>query len=125
MTTITISKKLHHCSAIFIVAIFFLGVAKSIDAQETSAGEITEIPRPKPDTSRNPPTAERRRVALGVPMAERTAEGKQAIIQNLDAAERILPMTENDALTIQGCPGITMSKEEALRSGSVCASARP
>jgi|GEM_PF-2555930 len=125
MNTITISKKLHHFSAIFVAATLCLGIPIHTNAQEISAGEITKIPHPKPDTNRNPPIEERRRVALGVPTVTRTTDGRPAILQNLDAASRIPSMTANDVSTIQGCQGITMSKEEAMRNGSVCVPSIP
>jgi len=93
-------------------------------AQEPAIGNWIEIPREKPDTARNSPEIERKRIPLGVATVRRVTDGRPATLENLSDVERLPPSAPVEPLTIQGCQGIAMSKEEAMRSGSVCASAR-
>jgi len=83
-----------------------------------------EISPQKPDTQRTPTIPERKRIPLGVPTVERAVDGKPVTLQHLESTDRA-PMPIATPLTVQGCEGIPMSKEEAARNGSVCAQSIP
>jgi len=109
-----------------LIFVFLAAIAgNTAIAQEPAADNLIEIPREKPDTTRTPSEIERKRIPLSIATVRRVPDGRLATHQKLDETEHI-PSTgpTEPLLTIQGCQGIAMSKEEAMRSGNVCASAR-
>jgi len=87
-------------------------------AQESISVRLTEIPNQKSDNYRTPPNTERKRIPLGVLPVRKTAEGQNAILQKIDTPTRLYPV--NEILTLQGCEGKSMSKEDAMRNGAAC-----
>jgi len=88
-------------------------------AQKPIVDHLVEIPHKKTDTIRIPEESERQRIPLGVPSVRKTEEGQKAILQKIDGPTRLHPV--NEILTLQGCEGKSLSKEEAMRNGNVCA----
>jgi len=108
---------------ILTLAIFGIFACNNGFAQESIAGRLIEIPPQKPNTQRTPTIPERKRIPLGVPMVERAVDGKQVTLQHLETTDRT-PMPIATPLTVQGCKGMSMNKEEAARDGNICAPAR-
>jgi len=87
-------------------------------AQESISDRLIEIPNQKSGNDHTPPNTERKRIPLGVPSVRQTAEGQKAVLQTIDEPTRLHPM--NETLTLQGCEGKTMSKEDAMRNSAAC-----
>jgi len=91
-------------------------------AQESISDRLIEISHHKPDDEKIPPNTELKRIPLGTPPVRQTAEGQKAILQKIDEPMQLHPV--NETLTLQGCEGKVMSKEEALRNGTACGRAK-